>query len=71
MKPDSFTWVFKQTPLDDEGMKFFEKARSSLRGDRRMIYVDYDVMNLYAQVASHESIRMLMSLSVAAGSFFS
>ncbi len=34
-----------------------------------MIYVDYDPMNVYAPVASHDSIRMLISLSTAAGSF--
>ncbi len=34
-----------------------------------MIYIDYDPRNLYGPVASHDSIRMLISLSAAAGSF--
>ena len=69
MKPVPFTWVFKQKPLEAEGTKFIEKARSFLRGDRQMIYVDYDPRSVYAPVASLDSIRMLISLSAAARSF--
>ncbi len=67
MKLIPYTWVFKQNPLDAEGKKFIEKARCCLRGDRQMIFVDYEPMDVYAPVASHDSIRMLISLSAAAG----
>ncbi len=69
MKLVTCTWMFKQKPLDAEGMKFIEKARCCLKADRLMIYVDYDPMNLYAQVAFNDPICMFMSLSAAAGSF--
>jgi len=40
-----------------------EKARCCLRGDRQLAYVDYDPTNIYAPVASHDSIRMLIALA--------
>ena len=69
MEPVPYTWVFKQKPLDAEDKKFIGKARCCLRGDRQMIYLDYDSMNVYALVASYDSIRMLISLSAAVGLF--
>ncbi len=50
MKPVPHTWVFKQKLLDAEGKKFIGKARCCRRGDRQMIYIDYDPMNEYAPV---------------------
>ena len=66
MKSVAFTWVSKQKPLDAVGTKSIEKARCCLRGDRQMVYLDYEPMNVYAPVASHDSIRMHISLSAAA-----
>ena len=65
MKPVPFTWVFKLKQLDAEGKKFLEKARCCLRGDRQQEYVDFDPNALYAPVASHESIRMLLACAAA------
>ena len=65
MKPVPYTWVFKVKPLDAEGNKFIEKALCCVRGDRQMAYVDYDPTNIYAPVASHDSIRMLLALAVS------
>lgn len=63
MKPITFTWIFHMKPLDAEGKKFKKNARCRLRSDRQLAYVDYDPINVYASVASHESIRMLFSLA--------
>jgi len=64
-----YTWVFKVKPLDAEGRKFMEKARCCLRGDQQLAYVDYDPTNIYAPVASHDSIRMLLALAAAEDSY--
>ncbi len=65
MKPVPFTWVFKMKPLDAEGKKFMEKSRCCLRGDRQQAFVDYEPTNIYAPVASHDSIRMLLAIAAA------
>ncbi len=65
MKPVPFTWVFKMKPLDAEGRKFMEKARCCSHGGRQQAYVDYDPNNIYAPVASHDSIRILLSIAAA------
>ena len=61
MRPVPYTWVFKSKPLDATGKNFMEKARCCLRGDQQLEYVDYDPSNIYAPVASHDAIRMLIS----------
>lgn len=40
-----------------------EKARCCAPGDEQLSYVDYDPDNIYAPVASHDSIRMLLVLA--------
>ena len=42
-----------------------EKARCCLRGDKRRAFIDYDPENIHASVASHTSIRMLLSIIAA------
>ncbi len=50
-------------PLDAMCENFIEKARCCLRGDRQLAYADYDPLNVYAPVASHDSIRLLLSMA--------
>ena len=51
--------------LDAEGKKFRKKARCCLRRDRQQAYINYDPTNVYAPVASHDSIRMLQAITAA------
>ncbi len=61
MKPVPFIWVFRMKSLVDEGKHFMEKARCCLQVDRQLAYVDYDPLNVYVPVASHDLIRMILS----------
>ena len=63
MKPDPFTWVFKSKQIDSEGCKFIEKTRCRLRGDRQKPYIDFNPESFNAPIATHESIRVLISCS--------
>ncbi len=69
MQSVPFTWVFKLKPCDAEGKEFIEKARCCVRGNRQLAYVDYDTSNIYAPVASHDSIRMLFALVASEESY--
>ena len=63
--PVPFTWEFKLKPLDTQGKTFLENARCCMRGDRQLAYVDYDPTNFFASVASHDSIRILLSIAAS------
>lgn len=63
MKSVPFTWVFRMKLFDVDGKKFMEKDRCCLRGDRKLAYVDFKSTNEYASMASHDSIRMLLSMT--------
>lgn len=63
MKPVPVTWFFKQKQLDVIDKHFMEKGRRCLRGDRKLIYVDYDPSSTYEPVASHDAIRMLITIA--------
>ena len=65
MKPVPFTWVFRLKPLDKDGKTFLHKARCVIRGDKQKAYIDYDPHNVYAPVACHEAIRILLAYSAA------
>ena len=60
MNPVPFRSVFKSKQIDSEGCRFLEKARCYLRGDRHKPCIDFNTEALYALVASHESIRVLI-----------
>lgn len=64
VKPVPYTWVFKQKPLDAQGKKFLQKARCCLIVDQQLEYIDY---NLYAPVASHYAIRLLICIAASEG----
>ncbi len=61
--PVPFVWVFKLKQVDSEGKEFLGKFRCCLRGDRQRPYVNYNPDALYAPVASHESIRLLLAVT--------
>ena len=51
--------------MDAQGKNFLEKARCCLRGDKQLAYIDYDPSNIYAPVASHDAIRLLIAIAAA------
>ncbi len=61
MKPVPFNWVFNLKQNDSEGLEFVEKAQCCPRGDRQQPYIDYNIAALYAPVASHKSICLLLA----------
>lgn len=67
MKPVPFKWSFRAKQIDDEGKEFIYKARCNLRGDLQEAYHDFDPEGIYAPVAAHESIRMLMAIAAQLG----
>ncbi len=69
MQSVSVTWVFKLKPFDAEGKKFIEKARCCVWVDRQLAYFGYVPSNIYAPVASHNSIRILFELVASEESY--
>ena len=67
MKPVTFTWAFRKKPLDVEGKRFLKKARCCLRGDKQKPFVDYDADTIYAPLASHETLRLLLACTASQG----
>ena len=65
MNPVPFKWTFRAKQLDNDGRDFLYKARYVLRGDKQEAYVDFDPDNLYAPVATHESLRALLSYAAS------
>lgn len=51
----------KVKQLESEGILFLERAHCCLHGDKQQPYIDFDPNTLYCQVASRESIRMLIA----------
>lgn len=49
--------------MDDDGREFLYKARCVLRGDLQTEFIDFNPEELYAPVASHESIRSLLCIT--------
>lgn len=62
-----FTWVFRLKPLDNQNKSCLHRARCCARGDMQTPGVDFDPDGLYAPVASHDSIRILLSIAAADG----
>jgi len=60
-----YKWLFKKKPLDEKGLNFLCKARCVARGDLQEPYVDFDPENLYAPVATHESIRLVIAFAAS------
>ena len=56
-------WVFKKKPLDDTATIFLCKALCVARGDLQKAFLDYDPDSLYAPVAAHESLRVLIAFA--------
>ena len=65
MRPVPYIWVFRKKPLDDIGLEWLFKARCCLRGDRQVEFLDYDPDFVYAPVAAHESIRILICFAAS------
>lgn len=64
MSPLPYIWDFRiKDTFGAYGLIY--KARCCLRGDKQVAYRDFDPENLYAPVARHESIRMLLALVAA------
>lgn len=60
--PVPFKWIFRKIKIDHEGKEFLYKSRCVLRGDKQSEYIKFDSDQLYAPVAAHESLRMLLAL---------
>jgi len=56
-------WLFKKKPLDAKGLEFLCKARCVVRGDLQEAYVDFGPESLYAPVATHESLRLIIAFA--------
>ena len=63
VKPVPFTWVLKSKQKDAYGCKFLENASSWSRGDLNKHHIDFCPEALYSPVATHISIRVLISYS--------
>ena len=53
--------------MDKEGTQFLHKARCCIRGDKQQANIDFDPSNVYAPVASHEAIRILLAFAAGEG----
>ena len=60
-----YKWVFKKKPLDAKGKSYLPKARCVARGDLQEAYIDFDPTNLYAPVAAHESLRLILAYAAS------
>ena len=58
-------WIFRKIPLDAQGKTFLPKARCVARGDLQEAYVDFDPDTLYAPVAAHASIRLILAYAAS------
>lgn len=61
MKPVPFLWDFKIKEAPGTSTPLLHKARCCLRGDKKQPYLDFDPKMLYAPVARHKTIRMLLA----------
>ena len=60
-----YTWVFKLKTLDAAGTKFLEKSRCCICGNRQTPELDFDPHTVYAPVASHEAVRILLAVAAS------
>ena len=58
-------WTFKSKYIDPTRKRYICKTRWVARGDRQLPNIDYDPDGLYAPVASHDSIRLLIAICAA------
>lgn len=56
------TWVFRIKELNADGSDALHKARCVIRGDKQQPGVDFVPESTYAPVASHEAIRLIISV---------
>lgn len=61
MKPIPFLWDFRVNDTYGTDNAVIYKARCCLRGDKQVVYQDFDPHNLYAPVVRHETIRMFLA----------
>ena len=57
--------MFKKKPLDAKGKSYLPKARCVARGDLQEAYIDLDPTNLFAPVAAHESLRLILAYAAS------
>lgn len=57
----SYNWNFRIKESPGEYVDILHKARCCLRGDRQRPYLDFDPYEVYAPVARHETIRLLLA----------
>lgn len=67
MQPVPFKWAFRTKQVNQAGTDFLFKARCNLRGDKQIAYDSFDPEGIYAPVAAHETIRMLLAVAAALG----
>ena len=65
MNPVLFTWQFKLQSLNAIRTEFLEKVCFYLNGDKKIEHVDFNPETLYVSMASHEGIRMVLSVAAA------
>lgn len=58
-------WVFRKKVIDAEGRQFLCKARCVARGDQQEAGLDFNPETLYAPVAAHESIRLILAFAAS------
>lgn len=58
-------WTLVLEPLYPAGNKYLEKARWIVSGVFQEAELDYDPYDIYAQVATHEAIIILLTVAVA------
>lgn len=59
-----FTWTFRLKPMDTEVISSLNKSRCIVRGDLQNPEINYNPHGLYAPVASHDSLRMLLNIAI-------
>lgn len=64
-RPVSYTWNLTLKVVDAVRDEYLAKDRCCLRGDRQKAWVDLDPKSVFAPLASHESLRMLIAFAAA------
>lgn len=65
MKPIPFNWDFRIKDTEGADVCKIFKVRCCLRGDKQLIFRDFDSTNSYAPVVRHETIRMFIEKAAA------
>jgi len=50
-------------PIYNIGEQYLQKARCVVRGDKQQASIDYDPNSIYAPVASHEGLRLILAIA--------